>query len=397
MKRSVLILISLAVFAAAVAYVLFIYEKEEVMPLTNRWEKAFPYQELPEGLVSLRAEDCGTCHKEIYEEWRLATHAHAWTDLQFQAELKKESSPFLCINCHIPLQNQQEFIVDGLINGDIYRPVKRENPHFDPQLKLEGITCASCHVRNKAIVGVHGYEGAPHKITKDSKMLSESLCLGCHNANAVVTPTLACTFQTGDEWKAGPFHEEKNCIDCHMAEIDRPIVEGYPVRKSHRHFFTGSGIPKFDTVQTTVQNGLVFYPEALKKMYKVGESLDFTLKVKNENAGHRVPTGDPERFFLIDLALQNAQGEVLKKEQFRIGEEWEWYPEAKKLSDNNINPGESREYTLKNQLLEAGEYTLSMKVTKHRLSKENAEYNKLGDNYPLYITTYDKTEHFVVN
>ncbi|MCR9065942.1 MAG: hypothetical protein NXI00_18365 [Cytophagales bacterium] len=396
MRKNLLIGLIVTVFLSVVIYAVFFREKEVITPLTNSWDFAIPNQDVPSGLVSLKAEDCGTCHQEHYEEWKLATHAHAWTDLQFQAELKKESSPFMCINCHIPLQNQQEFKVTGLINGDIYRPVKEKNPHFDPILQKEGITCASCHVRNNEIIGATGSELAPHPVRKAPELLNENLCIGCHNASAVITPTLACTFQTGDEWKAGPFYGEKNCIDCHMTEVERPLVTGYPVRKSHRHWFTGSGIPKFDTVQTTIQNGLVFKPSSIAKVYAADEVFTFDFKAKNENAGHRVPSGDPERFIKVYLTLINDQGDTLKFKENRIGEEWEWYPEAKKLSDNNFDPGEERTYKLEHILKKKGDYKLLVKVTKHRLNKENAEYNGLGTNYPLFITIYNEQYDFSV-
>ena len=104
-------------------------EKQNIVALSNPWEFAVPHQEIPEGLTSLSSATCGSCHQEHYKEWQVSTHAHAWTDLQYQAELKKESSPFMCINCHIPLQNQQEFIIKGLVDGDIYQPVKIGRAH----------------------------------------------------------------------------------------------------------------------------------------------------------------------------------------------------------------------------------------------------------------------------
>lgn len=396
-KKWVLVFLAAIVLASVASYLLFFSkEKEEIVPLSKSWEKVVPNQKVPEGLASLKAEDCGVCHKNHYEEWRLSTHAHAWTDLQFQAELKKESSPFMCINCHVPLQNQQEYIVTGLINGDIYRPVKEKNPHFDAELQKEGINCASCHVRDNVIIGPTGTALAPHKVKKDTVHLSEKLCISCHNANAVITPTLACTFQTGDEWKAGPFYGEKNCISCHMPEKHRPIVEGYPARKSHFHAFPASGIPKFDTVETKQLISLSYKSAILQKHYNTDDTLRYWLKIKNEFAGHRVPSGDPERFILIDLLVKNEVGKTVHTKQYRIGEEWEWYPEAKKLSDNNLNPGEERNYPMNVRFLQKGNYTLEVKVTKHRLNKKSAEYNKLGKNYPLFITIYNKTYAFLV-
>lgn len=395
--KNSLIFLAVFVLLAATSYFLFFgKEKEIIVPLSKSWEKVVPNQQVPEGLVSLKAEDCGTCHKAHYEEWRLSTHAHAWNDLQFQAELKKESSPFMCINCHIPLQNQQEFIVTGLINGDIYRPVKEKNPHFDAQLQKEGINCASCHVRDNVIIGPTGTELAPHKVRKDTVHLSEKLCISCHNANAVITPTLACTFQTGEEWKVGPFYKEKNCISCHMPEKHRPIVAGYPARKSHFHAFPGSGIPKFDTVETKQLISLSYKPTSVQASYTTKDTLKYLLQIKNEFAGHRVPTGDPERYILIDLVFKNEIGKVVHSKQYRIGEQWEWYPEAKKISDNNLNPGEARNYPINALFKQKGKYKLDVKVTKYRLSEQAAEYNKLGKNYPRFITIYDKTYDFVV-
>ncbi len=361
-----------------------------IQPLEHSWDFAIPNQELPEGIASLSAKQCGVCHQTHYNEWKLSTHAQAWTDMQFQAELKKESSPFMCINCHIPLQNQQEYIIKGLIDGDIYKPVKKRNPYFDKELQQEGINCASCHVRDGAIIGPTGDSKGIHKTVKDTQHLSEQLCISCHNAVAVITPDLACSFETGDEWKESPYFGKKNCKTCHMEPINREIVSGYGKRLSHYHFFPGSGIPKVDTLETKILNGLVIYPSELEKSYSVNDRLSFNLKVKNELTGHKIPTGDPERFILISFILKNEKRETISEKTDRIGERWEWHPEAKKISDTNLFPNEERIFNFSALLSEKGKFTLTVKVTKHRLSQEHADYNRLGDNYPLFITIFEQ-------
>ncbi len=369
---------------------MFLDDYKVIVPLSKPWEKAIPYQEIPQGLVSMQAKSCGVCHVRHYEEWQKSTHAQAWKDLQFQAELRKESSPFMCINCHIPLQNQQEFIVTGLENGDIYKPVKKINPHFDAQLQQEGITCVSCHVRNNVIIGPSGSLLAPHAVKKDTIHLSENLCISCHNANAVVTPTLACSFETGDEWKAGPYFGKKNCISCHMPETHRSIMAGMPPRKSRFHSFPASGIPKLDTLKPERLESLSFKTSQLKKIYHSSDSLDFSFSLSNDFAGHRVPSGNPERFIMVEMFLFDKNNSLIHQMSGRIGEHWEWHPEAKKLSDNNLDPGETRKYTIKYQFCNQGKYRLNVKVSKHRLTPESAEYNKLGSNYPLFIEVYNK-------
>lgn len=395
MQKKILF-ISIIVFGIVVTYMTQCENAgKNVHPLTKSWEIAIPNQKVPEGLVSLSAEQCGVCHIKHYEEWKLSTHAHAWTDLQFQAELKKESSPFMCINCHIPLQNQQEFIIEGLIDGDIYQPVKKKNPHFDKKLQQEGINCASCHVRNNTIIGPTGTDKAPHKTIKDTVHLSEKLCISCHNAIAVLTPTLACTFETGDEWKSGPYFEKKNCISCHMEPVIREIVPGFGERLSHLHYFAGSGIPKFDTVETRALSGLAYYPSTIEKSYSIDEEISFSLILKNEFAGHKVPTGDPERFFIISFELKDDMGIIVSSKTERIGEKWEWYPEAKKISDNNLAPNESRTFNFSYKTIKKEKLTLLVKVTKHRLDQKSAAYNKLKGNYPLFITVFN--EEYAIN
>lgn len=394
-NKNLILLISILIFLAAGSYMIF-FKEENVMPLTKSWEIAIPNQKTPAGLVDLSAKNCGTCHVNHYNEWKQSTHANAWTDMQFQAELKKESSPFMCINCHIPLQNQQEYIVTGLVGGDIYKPVKVKNEAFDRTLQQEGITCASCHVRDGHIVGPTGTSLAPHPVKKAPAMLDEKLCISCHNATAVITPTLACTFETGDEWKRGPFYGKKNCISCHMPEVEREIVMGYPKRKSHYHTFAGSGIPKHDTLTAPMLNGYGFYPEKVALNTTLDKPIKYTLRIKNEFAGHRVPSGDPERFVLVNYQLLNNKNEVVAKKQYRIGEEWQWYPVAKKISDNNMDPGEERLYEFNSKVTEKGTYKLKVEVTKHRMTDETAAYNKLDKTYPRFISVYEKSYDFVV-
>ncbi len=365
-------------------------QEGNISPLTNSWEIAVPNQNIPEGLSSLSAKECGKCHVEHYQEWKLSTHAHAWTDPQFQSELKKESSPFLCINCHTPLQNQQEYIINGLIDGDIYKPVKKLNSQFDENLQKEGINCASCHVRNNVIIGTNETPNAPHKTIKDVHFLSEQLCISCHNATAVLTPTLACTFETGDEWKSGPYFNKKTCISCHMEPATDELTSSNKAKTRHLHFFAGSGIPKFDSIEAKSLNGLGIYPSTPNDSYSLMDSIIFSLKLKNEFAGHNIPTGDPERFIIISFILKNKKGEILSNKYERIGEKWEWHPKAIKLADNNLTPNEERLFTFSYKAVKKDLLTLFVKITKHRLDQESADYNKLQNNYPLFITVFDK-------
>lgn len=368
---------------------------DEVQPLTKHWEKPIPHQEPPEGLTSLSAEECGKCHEEIYREWKGCFHAQAWHDPQFQAEWAKDDSLWVCLNCHTPLTNQQEFLVRGKKGGDYFLPVKEPNPTFDPALREEAITCAVCHVRDKAVIGPYGNkEEAPHAVLKDPGHLSQQMCLSCHNVEDALSPTLVCTFQTGEEWKSSPYVEAgEDCISCHMPRVDRPIIYDGPVRPTRKHTWVGSGIPKFageKKLHDGYVPGLDVQIVRGKKEYQAGEKAFFTILLTNQGAGHYLPTGDPEYFMTLELSLLDAEGKTLQETTYRIGQEWEWWPEAKKLSDNRLRPLEKRTYSFIFDVPKTTDITFQVRVTNHRMTEDNAEAMGLSSSYPLARLVFNK-------
>lgn len=368
----------------------------DTVALTKHWESPIPHQEIPEGLNSISAASCGSCHQDIYNEWKQSTHAVAFQDLQFQAEWKKDDI-LTCLNCHTPLQNQQEFIVKGFINGDYKRPLKEPNRHFDKALQLESITCAACHVRDGYVIGTSGNTNAPHATKRDVELLSKTLCIGCHNVVDELNPVLVCTFETGDEWESNWARKEgKSCISCHMPETERPIVPGAKARRSHFHHFPGSGIPKFFGMEAEGLKSMEISGNALSKTYSVGDTIHYTLEVKNSFAGHSIPTGDPERYFLITFRLMDSQGSTVREETHRIGETWQWHPVAKKIADNNLEPLEERTYSFSHYVDQKGTFTLGVEITKHRMTVENAKYHDLLGKYPLSIKVFNKQYDFTV-
>jgi hypothetical protein len=369
---------------------------EEIQSLSKYWEKAIPNQEIPEGLESLSASECGDCHEEIYREWQKSNHAIALQDLQFQAEWAKDDSLWVCLNCHTPLQNQQESIILGKRGGDYFKPVKQANPHFDPELKEESITCAVCHVQDGAVIGMQGNQAeSPHAVKKDPELLSYKYCLTCHNITDDLTSTLVCSFQSGDEWAKSPYPEAgRDCISCHMPDVYRPLTAGGAGRHTRRHTWIGSAIPKFhgeDKIVDGYKSGLDVAVYSSPEKIATEDSAFLTVSFTNQRAGHYIPTGDPEYFLTIDLRLADKNENTIKDTTFRIGQEWEWWPEARKLSDNRLKPLEQRNYifAVKTPVVLENLYW-EVVISSHRMTVENATFMGLMGKYPIKAIIYQR-------
>lgn len=337
-----------------------------------------------EGLPDLSAQTCRGCHQEIHDEWTTSVHAVAWIDPQYQEEIKKSGNRWLCLNCHAPLQIQQDKLAIGLEDGDVERPILVDNPDFDPALRDEGITCAACHVRDGVIHGpgrtvAEGEAGieAPHPVKADPETYSTGkLCERCHQATATYPgKNFICVFDTGEEWRAGPYDDEgTSCVTCHMPPEERPAAVGAAPRQVSRHWWRGAGIPKIA--------GRYPPPEANHfGLELAGRVEDHTVVVEatNAHAGHLLPTGDPERKVIVDLVFQSATGDI-STEQWVFGQEWTWSPPTKH-GDTRIAPRETRSFRVP---IPDGAERAVLTATNQRMSEENRAYHHL-DGYPIRV------------
>lgn len=338
---------------------------------------------LPQGVGSLSAKSCGACHIEIYNEWAESTHAHAWVDPQYQAEIAKSDNRWLCLHCHTPLLVQQDRWAIGLTDGDVEAPVLVDNASFDPELREEGITCAACHVRDGVIVGP-GLEDSrpPHAVRAEAVFAGQDVCLRCHQAVATYPgKTFTCTFKTGEEWVAGPYDDEgKGCKDCHMPQVERAVAVGGPIRKVRTHGWRGAGIAKVAGVQPPVSTN----PPGLELTAQWGAD-GLSVTMRNERAGHRLPTGDPERWVQVDVHFEDDTGAAIGAPwSHHMGQTWEWWPTPKQLSDNRLQPREERTELVP---IPIGATRAIAQASNHRMTTETAAFHEL-DGYPLSVATH---------
>ncbi len=334
-----------------------------------------------EGLPDLSAETCATCHVEIAKEWRTSVHSQAWVDPQYQAEIAKSGNKWLCLNCHTPLRSQQETLAVGLQEDDVERPILVRNPTYDAGLRDEGITCAACHVRDGVVHGPGLAEGesiAPHPVKADPAFRTTQVCERCHQAVATFPgKSFICVFDTGDEWREGPYDDEgKGCIDCHMPSVERPAAVGGPVRKVGRHWWRGSGIPKIPGR----------YPPAEANPPGLGltaelDGREVVVTATNANAGHMLPSGDPERKVHVRVVVD---GSVVHTETY--GQSWTWNPPTKH-GDTRLAPRESRTFRVPLPEFPDTIEAIEVVAESERMSEENREYHGL-EGYPIAVETH---------
>ncbi len=346
------------------------------------------WQRIPEGLSDLRAASCGECHTEIYDEWRVSSHALAWTDRQLQAEMEKSGNRWLCANCHTPLLNQMESWAIGLADHDVERPSYVGNPIFDAAFRDEGITCAACHVRDGAVEGPTGSETTAHATRKADRFADEAICLTCHQAvRSYPGKDFICIFETGAEWRDSSYGQAgQPCQSCHMQPVTRPQAVGAAPRTGRRHYWPGAGIYKVEGLGPPLDQlgaGLGIETEATAD--------ELILRLSNAAAGHMLPTGDPERFIRVEVELSDGEGKAIgEPRRERIGQTWEWWRAPRKLADNRLAPLETREVRIPRPEAAAG---WSVVASSHRISDEALEFHRL-DGYPASRVTHRREGRF---
>lgn len=320
-----------AVILILLAMVYFL-NPDRIYKLTETTAQFIPQQPIPEGLVSLKARDCGACHVEIYQEWQDSLHSQAYRDPFFKAYLRKDRGDPTCLICHVPLQNQSPVILSSQ-SGQFDDLKITHNPDFDAELQIEGVTCSGCHVRNGTVYGPYAAEtmDAPHPVAYDERFLNKSICNQCHDVPSkdfsLMDEGICNTGMESDQgpWAARGFI----CQDCHMPRIDRALVPGYPLRKGRKHTWPGG----YSSQQ--LQTVFGFKAERIQQAIKI--------TVTNSGAGHKAPTGDPDRFIVLEFLWIDDSGQSTVLETIKFKRQVIWQPVMFVLYDNRLAPGDSTE------------------------------------------------------
>ena len=376
-------LIVMALVLVSGAPVIFLYDhfrSRVIFGLREDFSKAVPYDTPVPGIPGIRAEQCGICHREIYQEWKTSYHAQAYVDPFFQAYWQKDRNIWICLNCHSPMQPQQPWKILGLEGGKIHKPIREDNPEYDPEFQKEGITCAACHVREGVIEGPFEDSKAPHPTRYSPRFRTTEICFTCHQV-----PSGPFQFYNGGpcstfpEFEAGPYAKRGMiCQDCHMPSVDRPAAEGGPVRSTRRHLWRGGHSPEMIRQAVTIQ------ASAGQATYQPGDTARYKLTLANSGAGHKIPTGDPDRYFTVTFEVLDGNGKILRRQEETMRRWIVWWPVIWEVYENRLAPLASRVYDFEVRLPDRLEGAkVRAKVQYHIMTE--GQYRNLKKRYGLSV------------
>jgi hypothetical protein len=152
---------------------------------------------------------CSSCHENVAREWARTTHATAWLDPRYQAELNDKRKPEACHNCHIPEP------LSGFEPGT--KPAPRSGaPH-------SGVECSACHLgKEREILGPVGAATRAHASKQDvlfTQAGRSQLCLSCHATSVGPVIGIGKDFVETRQWEQG-----RSCVGCHMQALEREFV-----------------------------------------------------------------------------------------------------------------------------------------------------------------------------
>lgn len=191
-----------------------------------------------------------------------------------------------CRTCHAPT----------LIHVGREQPAA---PGLRENNRLDGVSCASCHLdQNGSVRGKYDLS-APHPTVQDplfTPARSAELCAACHQADQ-----MAPNQQTFSEWKTDfSKNDPRTCQDCHMPQVVRRLSEIFsdrPERAIGKHLFAGGHSTTMLKKAATLaidQNGQD--PSKLQ------------IRITNSGAGHSLPTGHGPRAVLLHLKITGPDG-----------------------------------------------------------------------------------------
>ncbi len=218
--------------------------------LARHWpDPLLPQGNPPEKFSALEASldprSCGKCHVQQFLDWQSSLHSKTMgPGIRWQFAVMDQKRSNECLRCHAPLAEQKALLAVQMRWAHV--PDMPPPAYVAPDLHLEGLVCAACHVRRHVRFGPPPGSGSPSGrelklphggFTANAAFQDSRFCAVCHQFPAdgpnLNGKLLENTFV---EWRASAASREgKSCQSCHMAggrHLWRGIHDANMVRKA---------------------------------------------------------------------------------------------------------------------------------------------------------------------
>ncbi len=253
----------------------------------------------------MKSRFCAECHPAIYAEHEQNTHGRAFTDEEVRIGTGRFDHGD-CIRCHTP----RPIFETGIGNN----PVRR---HHNLE---EGNTCMTCHWKPDYDYGqFHG--GAQCRDAFHPQVGTVEACASCHRNHG-----------TPYQWELAPAGKAagKDCIDCHMASVIRPVAVGQPPKRVRSHGFPAS------RSESQLRRAYAYEPRI--------DGNEVVVRIENRGAGHNFPTELKQRSVESLVVVRDDAGKEIARSRMVFRDPYK-RPYGLELPVNTQIPaGQSREH-----------------------------------------------------
>ena len=265
----------------------------------------------------VQQQNCGNCHKEIFDEWSASGHARSATNRRF---LNLYDGTDWQGRPHAGWSLRDEH-PDGI---GVCNACHAPTAPFDSDLRnltgisAQGVHCDFCHkianASTERIGFTHGRYGLELLRPSQGQIFLGPLddvdrgedsyaalyhesryCASCHEGVVFGVPV----YTTYSEWLASPARQEgKQCQTCHMAPTgtmsnlapEMGGIERDPQTLGNHRFFDRS---QTEMLRRCLHVSVEAVPE--------GDSVKVNVRIQADQVGHRVPTGFVDRNLVLVL------------------------------------------------------------------------------------------------